>query len=53
MSEWIYASVVQLAKALKAREISSVEVVQAYLKRIDRGEPETQRSCPVTRGSSP
>jgi amidase len=30
----IYASVVQLAEAIKAKELSSVEVVQAYLKRI-------------------
>ena len=35
----IYASVVQLAKAIKAKEISSVELVQAYLKRIEAVNP--------------
>ena len=39
MSEWIYASVVQLAKAIKAKQISSVEVVQACLTRIAEVNP--------------
>ena len=34
ITDLIYASVVQLAQAIKAKQISSVEVVQAYLKRI-------------------
>ena len=53
MSDMIYSSVVQLAKAIKAKEISSVEVVQAYLKRIEDGEPETQCGCTVTRLMKP
>ncbi len=39
MSELIYSSVVQLAKAIKAKEISSVELVEAYLKRIEEVNP--------------
>src|SRR5258708_31187321 len=39
MSDMIYSSVVQLAKAIKAKEISSVEVVGAYLKRIEDVNP--------------
>lgn len=39
MSEVIYSSVVQLAKAIKAKEISSVEVIQAYLQRIEEVNP--------------
>lgn len=39
MSDIIYSSVVQLAKAIQAKEISSVEVVQAYLKRIEEVNP--------------
>ncbi len=39
MSELIYASVVALAKAIKAKKISSVEIVQACLKRIDEVNP--------------
>ncbi len=35
----IYSSVVQLAKAIKAKEISSVEIVQAHLKRIEEVNP--------------
>lgn len=35
----IYSSVVQLAKAIKAKEISSVELVQAHLKRIEEVNP--------------
>jgi amidase len=34
MSDIIYSSVMQLAKAIKVKEISSVEVVHAYLERI-------------------
>ena len=39
MSEIIYSSVVQLAKAIKAKAVSSVEVVQASLKRIEEVNP--------------
>src|SRR5438128_812916 len=39
MSDMIYSSVVQLAKAIKAKEISAVEVAQAYLKRIAEVNP--------------
>ena len=39
MSDIIYFSVLQLAKAIKAKEISSVEVVDAYLKRIEDVNP--------------
>jgi len=39
MSELIDASVTQLAKAIQAREISSVEIVQACLKRIEEVNP--------------
>ena len=35
MSDMIYSSVVQLAKAIKAREVSSVVVVQAFLYKSD------------------
>ncbi len=35
MSDLIYASVVQLASAIKAKTVSSVELVQAYLDRIE------------------
>jgi Asp-tRNA(Asn)/Glu-tRNA(Gln) amidotransferase A subunit family amidase len=34
MHEVIYASTTALARAIRAKEISSAEVVQAYLKRI-------------------
>ncbi len=39
MSEIIYRSVVQLAKAIQAKELSSVEVVQAHLNRIEEVNP--------------
>jgi amidase len=39
MHHVIYSSVLQLAKAIKAREISSVEVVQACLERIEAVNP--------------
>jgi amidase len=39
MFDTIYSSVGQLAKAIKAKEISSVEVVQACLKRIEEVNP--------------
>lgn len=39
LSDLIYASVVELAKAIKAKEVSSVELVRAYLKRIDEVNP--------------
>ncbi|HVU10955.1 MAG TPA: amidase [Phototrophicaceae bacterium] len=39
MSEIIYSSVVQLANAIKTKAVSSVEVVQACLKRIDEVNP--------------
>lgn len=39
MTDIIYASVGQLAKAIKAKEISSVEVVEAYLRRIEAVNP--------------
>lgn len=39
ISDIIYSSVVALAKAIKAKEISSVEVVQACLKRIEEVNP--------------
>ncbi len=39
MSDMIYSSVVQLAKAIKATQISAVEVVQAHLKRIAEVNP--------------
>ncbi|MBX3065500.1 MAG: amidase [Anaerolineae bacterium] len=38
-SEIVYSSVVQLASAIKAKKISSVEVVQAYLNRIEEVNP--------------
>ena len=38
-SEIIYLSVGQLAKAIQTKAVSSVEVVQAYLKRIDEVNP--------------
>jgi amidase len=38
-SDMIHSSVVQLAKAIKAKEVSSVEVVQACLKRIEEVNP--------------
>jgi amidase len=39
VSDVVYSSVVQLAKAIKAKEISSVEVVKPYLKRIEDVNP--------------
>lgn len=38
-SDLIYSSVVELAKAIKAKAVSSVEVVEAYLKRIEAVNP--------------
>ncbi|MCA0457351.1 MAG: amidase [Chloroflexi bacterium] len=38
-SEIIYTSVVQLAKAIQTKAVSSVEVVQAHLKRIEEINP--------------
>lgn len=39
MLDIIYSPVVELAKAVKAKEVSSVEVVQAYLNRIEAVNP--------------
>ena len=38
-SDIIYSSVLQLAQAIQAKEISSVELVQAYLNRIEEVNP--------------
>ena len=37
--EITFASALALAKAIRLKDLSSVEVVEAYLKRIEVGEP--------------
>ena len=39
MEDLIYASATELARAIRTKEVSSVEVVRAYLERIEAVNP--------------
>lgn len=45
MNEWTYASTIATGKALAARKVSSVELTQAAIDRIERFEPAINAIC--------
>ncbi|MEW6107452.1 MAG: amidase [Bacillota bacterium] len=48
MDELIYASATALAKAIRTREVSSVEVIEAYLQRIEAVNPQLNAVVQLT-----
>jgi amidase len=48
MDELIYASATELARAIRAKEISSEEVVEAYLERIEKVNPKLNAVVQLT-----
>src|SRR5262245_18362608 len=48
MEELIYASATALAKAIRAKEVSSVEVIEAYLRRIEAVNPKLNAVVQLT-----
>ena len=52
MEDLIYASVIDLAQAIKTKEVSSIEVVQAYLDRIEAVNPKINAVVQLTAESA-
>ena len=48
MDELIYASATALAKAIRAKKVSSVEVIEAHLKRIEAVNPKLNAVVQLT-----
>jgi amidase len=48
MDDMVYASATALARAIRAKEVSSAEVVEAHLRRIDAVNPRLNAVVQVT-----